>query len=138
VTSRSQTLRVLDQPDDWQMVRIALADDRIILTRDTGVMKRRVITSGKIKALLVAGDDPEAQLRQVIEAFGLEDERAFTRCMECNGLLAPVEKESVKDLVPPYVFRTQTEFVRCAVCGRVYWRGTHWQAMLKTLGKMKS
>ena len=127
---------VFDQPDDWQMVRIALAEDRIIITRDTGVMKRRVITSGKLRALLVTSDNPAEQIQQVIDAFGLDDRRAFTLCIECNETLVGIDAEKVKDRLPPYVFKTQSEFVECPVCHRVYWKGTHWQAMAKVLDRL--
>lgn len=75
---------VFDQPDDWQMVRIALAENRIIITKDTGVIKRRVITSGRLRALLVTSDDPDEQIKAVVDTFGLDDSRAFTVCIECN------------------------------------------------------
>ena len=55
--------------------------------------------------------------------------KPFTRCPECNGLLAPVAHADARDLVPPYVWHTQQEFRRCAECGRVYWKGTHWPAL---------
>ena len=42
-----------DGSDDSQMVARALAEDRVILTRDTEIMKRRVITSGRLKAVLI-------------------------------------------------------------------------------------
>ena len=43
----------------------------------------------------------------------------------CNGELAAIEKELVKDLVPPYVFLTQSSFQRCQNCRKIYWPGTH-------------
>ncbi|MDP2919760.1 MAG: Mut7-C RNAse domain-containing protein [Dehalococcoidia bacterium] len=127
---------IFDQPDDWQMIRTALAEDRIILTRDTGVMKRRVITSGKLKALLVTGDDPEEQIRQVITVFRLKNRRPFSLCLECSKPLVPRTRDEVKNRVPPYVYRTQTQFVECPVCHRVYWQGTHWEAMHQALEKL--
>jgi hypothetical protein len=42
-------------------------------------------------------------------------------------------KEEVRDRVPPYVFQTQREYVECPACHRIYWKGTHWQAMVKTI-----
>jgi uncharacterized protein with PIN domain len=127
---------IFDQPDDWQMVRMALAENRIIITKDTGVMKRRVITSGKLRALLVASDDPDEQIKAVVDTFRLDDSHAFTVCIECNVPLVPAEAEKVKDRVPSYVFKTQRQFVECPVCHRVYWKGTHWQAMTKTLDRL--
>lgn len=127
---------VFSEKDDWQMVRIALAEDRIIITRDTGVMKRRIVTSGKLKALLVTDDAPAEQIRQVIKAYYLDTKKSLMLCMECNTELVPIDREKVKDRVPLYVYQTKTLFVECPVCRRVYWRGTHWEAMKQTLRKM--
>jgi len=127
---------IFDQPDDWQMIRIALADNRIVITKDTGVMKRRVITSGKLKALFVTSDDPDEQIKMVVDRFGLDDRSAFSTCIECNVPLVPVGRDQVKDRVPQYVFKTQEQFVECPVCHRVYWKGTHWRAMTRTLDRL--
>ncbi len=119
--------------NDSEMVAEALAEDRMILTRDTQLMKRQVITSGQIKAILFRTDDPEKQMRQVIETLQLDESCPFTRCLECNVALEERTKEQMKDRVPPYVFRTQEQYMECPSCHRVYWRGTPWQAMTRTL-----
>jgi len=122
--------------DDSHMIAIALAEGRVILTRDTQIMRRRVVTSGQLKAILIQGDKPEQQMRQVIDSLNLDCQfRPFTICLECNQPLLPRSKEQVKDLVPPYVFQTQVQYVECPTCHRIYWRGTHWQAMTKKLEK---
>ena len=115
--------------DDGTLVSIGLKDRRVVLTRDTQITLRRVATSGKLKALLVKDDDTKTQLRQVVEALKLNRRLQFTRCLECNEPLVPRRKEEVRELVPPYVFRTQSRYVQCPACNRVYWRGTHWQRM---------
>jgi len=38
--------------DDGDMINIALSESRVVLTKDTQVMKRRVVASGKLKAVL--------------------------------------------------------------------------------------
>jgi len=121
---------------DSGMIAIALNEDRVILTRDTQIMKRRVVTSGQLKAILITSDEPELQIRQVIDTLNLNCQfRPFTLCLECNQPLVERSKEQVKDLVPPYVFQTQSQYVECPACHRIYWRGTHWQAMTKKLKK---
>ncbi|MDY6917713.1 MAG: Mut7-C RNAse domain-containing protein [Chloroflexota bacterium] len=115
--------------DDDELVSIGLREKRVVLTKDTQIMLRRVVTSGRVKALLIADDEVKAQTRQVIEAMNLNRRRQFTRCLECNETLVPRTREEVQDLVPPYVFKTQSRYVQCPVCKRVYWRGTHWQRM---------
>ncbi len=128
--------RFFNGSDDSHMVAVALAEGRVILTRDTQIMRRRVVTSGQLKAILIQGDKPEQQMRQVIDSLNLDCQfRPFTICLECNQPLLPRSKEQVKDLVPPYVFQTQVKYVECPTCHRIYWRGTHWQAMTEKLKK---
>ena len=123
--------------DDSQMVRQALEEGRIILTRDTGIMKRRVVSSGGLKAVLLESEEPERQIRQLMNTLDLkEHSRPFTLCLECNRPLLPRARREVADRVPPYVFRTQTQYMECPSCHRIYWRGTHWKAMMTRLEKL--
>ena len=123
--------------DDSGMIAIALAEDRVILTRDTQIMKRRVVTSGQLKAILIQSDEPERQMRQVIDSLNLDWQfKPFTICLECNQPLVERSKQQVSNLVPPYVFQTQSQYMECPACHRIYWKGTHWQAMTKKLEKL--
>ncbi len=121
---------------DSQMIATALAQERVMLTRDTQIMRRRVVTSGRLRAILITGDKPEQQVRQVIDSLKLGcPPQPFTICLECNQPLEERSQEQVKDRVPPYVFQTQNQYMECPSCHRIYWRGTHWQAMSKKLEK---
>ena len=123
--------------DDSTMVRQALAEGLIILTRDTEIMKRRVVTSGRLKVILIKSEDPEEQMRQLLRSMDLVGgARPFTLCLECNVPLVERRPDEVKDRVPPYVFMTQEQYMECPRCRRVYWRGTHWQAMKRKLEEM--
>ena len=123
--------------DDWQMIITALKQDKIIITRDSGIMKYGVVNSGKVKAILVESDNPEEQIRQVNGALNLDFYSGlFNRCMECNYLLEERTVTEVKDRVPPYVYKTQKEYLECPGCNRIYWKGTHWQAMIDRIQKI--
>jgi hypothetical protein len=125
--------------DDSRLVRLALSEGRVLLTKDTQILKRRVATTGRLKVLLIESEKVKEQLRQVVKALNLAEEiRPFTLCLECNQPLVPRDKEEVKGLVPPYVFKTQTQYMQCPACHRVYWRGTHWQRMSRELEKIVS
>jgi uncharacterized protein with PIN domain len=125
--------------DDGDMVRRALADRRIIVTRDTGVARRRVATRGQVRVILLQDERPERQMQQVDAACGLPAlARPFTRCIECNATLEPRTPDEVRGRVPPYVFRTQTRYVECPGCRRIYWQGTHWQAMMQRLATLNT
>jgi hypothetical protein len=115
----------------------AYLEDRVILTRDTQLMKRGIIASGRLKAILLQTDEPEPQMRQVVQTLKLDPQsRPFTLCLECNQPLVKRSKAEVKERVPPYVFQTQSQYMECPACHRIYWRGTHWQAMTRKLQKL--
>ncbi len=124
--------------DDSQMVTMALAEGRVILTRDTQIVRRRVVANGQLKVLLIQSDQPEWQMQQVVAMLNLDNQlKPLSICLECNHPLEERERQQVKDLVPPYVFQTQCQYMACPVCRRVYWRGTHWQAMTKKLEQFR-
>lgn len=106
---------------DWQIVRQARAEARVILTRDRELAQRQ-----GVQTLLVLADDLDAQLAQAARALPLPRPQPGTRCLHCNAPLQPVSHRDVAGDVPPYVFATQASFRRCPDCRRVYWRGTHW------------
>jgi hypothetical protein len=119
--------------DNNELIAIGLNDKRVLLTKDTQIMLRRVVTSGSLKAVLIEEDNPKDQLRQVARMMKIDQERKFTRCLECNKLLVPKDKDEVRALVPAYVFKTQSQYFQCPACQRIYWRGTHWQRMNKEM-----
>jgi len=123
--------------DDNTLVRIALDEERILLTRDTGIFKRRVVVNGRLKAILIESDEPRDQLRQVFNLLDLVNHlRPFTRCIECNEVLLSKSREEVAGKVPPHVYRTHDRYMQCPSCCRVYWRGTHWARMLDKINRM--
>ena len=125
-------------PDDGMMVKTALQQERIILTRDSGVAARRLATDGKITVILIEGENPSEQMRQVSGALKLDiSYRPFTLCLECNCELVERTREEVHGRVPPHVFKTCSSYMECLSCRRIYWRGTHWQAMCDTLAKFE-
>jgi uncharacterized protein len=122
--------------DDGELVDIARRQGRIVLTKDTGIFRRRLVASGEVKAIRVEGDDWRQQLAQVVRELGLETVPRFTRCLECNALLEVRTRDEVRTHVPAFVYRTQEDFLACPSCGRHYWQGTHWQRMRRDLGEM--
>jgi len=125
---------LLERKDDARMIRTALGQDRVILTKDSQFMKRRLVTKGTLRTVHIEQGNPVLQLRQVVRALGLDYcFKPFSLCLECNQELVVVGKEEVKNLVPARVFQTQTQYKRCPACHRIYWPGTHWQDMSKKL-----
>jgi uncharacterized protein with PIN domain len=113
-----------------QVEALAVDEERVVLTRDRELLKRRTIAYGCYVRALKA----EEQLHEVFERLGLaERARPFTRCLHDNAPLHAVAKADVLDRLPTMVAAYQDEFSTCDLCGRVYWKGTHWQRMSAVL-----
>jgi uncharacterized protein with PIN domain len=109
--------------DDSSIVRAAQAERRIILTRDQQMLKVGAVTHG----YWVRGTMPREQIAEVIGRFDLKGSaRPFTRCLVCNGTLELAANPAGAPGVPDRVRRRHTEFARCADCGKLYWKGTHY------------
>jgi uncharacterized protein with PIN domain len=107
--------------DDADIVRTAEREGRVILTRDSGLCRRRT----SARCVLVKSGDYREQFDQVMAAFDLRDLDEFSRCLECNTRLVPVDRSEVRDRLPSFVYETQQSFASCPTCARVYWQGTH-------------
>lgn len=112
--------------DDPEIIARATDEHRIILTRDVGILKHAAVTHG----YWVRTTDPRAQIGEVIRRFNLQGQiRPFTRCMVCNGQVAPVPKTAVVDRLPEKTRRYYDAFTQCNTCGRIYWKGSHYERM---------
>ncbi len=113
---------------DAELVRRSVAERRILLSRDVGLLKHKVLT----RAHYVRATDPACQLEEIVRALDLRRQiRPFTRCMRCNGRLRRMAVGSVAGQVPSRVRATQCRFARCGSCGRVYWPGTHFARLAR-------
>ncbi|GAB4539115.1 MAG: hypothetical protein Kow0063_27660 [Anaerolineae bacterium] len=119
-----------NQRDDPELVRIARAENRVLLTRDRELAGRR-----GVQALLIESQSLDDQLAQVMEAFPPPLEAQPGRCSVCNTPLVETTPDEVAHRVPRYVLRRHRQFMRCPGCERVYWRGSHWQAIQARLGR---
>ncbi len=120
---------------DKELLSKALNEDRVILTRDTKLIELKVVS----RYLLIESDNPLEQLKQVKEKFNLEtsEKKLFTRCLVCNTPLNSIKKEKIKDKIPPYVYKTQENFVFCSKCNKIFWSGTHVEKMIQRLKEIK-
>lgn len=119
--------------DDNEIVRLSLAERRVILTRDAALAARPLASNH----LFVRSDHVEEQLEQVL-SISPADASPLTRCSLCNEPLASMTRQEARDLVPPYVFEKNETFLQCTICRRVYWEGTHvWRMIGRAGGRNK-
>ena len=108
--------------DDPELVRISVSEHRVILTRDIGLLKHGSVSHGHY----VRSTDARQQLIEVVRHFHLaECLLPFTRCMACNGQLAPMGKEEIAERLPPGTREHIDEFQMCVGCTKIYWEGAH-------------
>lgn len=119
--------------DDQTLADISLDQQRILLTRDRGLLKRRTITHG----LFVHSQHPEEQTLEVLRRLDLRRRiKPFTRCVRCNGQLAAVAKDEVIDQLEPLTRRYYDEFSQCPECGRIYWAGSHFEKLSRLVDRL--
>jgi len=119
---------------DGELVNRAMREGRLILTRDTLLIKRK---KAKGNFLLVEGNSYKDQLKQVAKQFSIDPyQDLLTRCIECNIPLTEIKKEQIMGAVPEYVYASQGSFRTCLGCNKIYWPATHRGAILKTLDEI--
>jgi uncharacterized protein with PIN domain len=123
---------------DAEIMHLSFDQQRIILTRDRGILRHRQVVHG----YLVRSDQVDKQLREVVGRYQLFDQiRAWRRCLACNGLLEIVEKAAILDRLQPLTRRYYHDFRRCRDCNRLYWQGSHFEKInrwLETLHRSES
>jgi uncharacterized protein with PIN domain len=110
----------LTEAADAELVSQARAEQRVLLTQDRGLLRRRALPAGA----LVRGSNTAAQLDDVLERFA-PDLQPWMRCTRCGASLEPASVEQAAPRLEPGTLRTYTEFARCTSCGQIYWRGAH-------------
>lgn len=120
--------------DDHEIADLAERLDRIVLTRDRRLLRFSSITHG----YWIRSDKPREQLMEVIRRYDLYDlVNPFNRCLECNGEIEPVDKQSVIHRLEPKTKLYYNSFFICRNCTKIYWKGSHYEQMTAFLDNLK-
>ncbi len=112
--------------DDPTLARISAEQNRVLLTRDRGLLKHKLVVHG----YCVRETAPRQQIVSVLRRYALAAAvRPWHRCTRCNGLLQPVAKAAILDRLEPKTQRYYDEFEQCDTCGQIYWKGSHFERM---------
>jgi uncharacterized protein with PIN domain len=118
---------------DIDIVNISNLEKRIILTRDKGLLMRNSVQRGYWMRNINVKDQAVEVVKK-FDLYGLIN--PFKRCMECNGLIKPVSKESILEHLE---FKTKeyfNHFFRCTKCHKIFWKGTHYDRMNQFITKI--
>jgi len=121
--------------DDEELAVISQKENRILLTRDKQLLMRRIIERG----LYVRNQDPEEQVVEIIKRLDLKNEcKPFTRCMKCNGIIKFFDYKKheniIKETIPSGVKSWCNEYYQCETCNHIYWKGSHYDKLMKKIG----
>ena len=120
---------------DQEIAGLAARDNRIILTRDQKLLKIKTVTHG----YWVRETIPEKQIHEIVIRMDLLSLiKAFSRCLDCNGLITQVPKPHIEDRLPEKTRCYYEDFYMCQNCKKIYWRGSHYQRMIEKLELMEN
>jgi uncharacterized protein len=112
--------------EDKELSRISRNEERILLTRDRGLLKRSEVVHG----YFVRATEPKQQIAEVVRRFDLSSAVSpFQRCLRCNAMLNYVTKESILGRLQTKTRQHYDEFRLCPACNRIYWTGSHHEQM---------
>ena len=127
--------RYRNDADDAELAAVSATEERILLTRDRGLLMRGEVHHGYCPR----SDDPTTQTVEVVRRFDLAGTLApFTRCPRCNALLVDVAADEVADRVPAGTRRHVDRFRECTGCAQVYWRGAHHRRIDALLDRVRA
>jgi uncharacterized protein with PIN domain len=120
---------------DPEIARIALKEQRIVLTRDRGLLMITWVRHG----YWVRSDQVDEQVNEILTRFDLFPQiRAFHRCIKCNGMIQRIAKETVIDRLLPKTVLYYDKIHRCNECHQLYWQGSHYQSMIQYIQMLHS
>lgn len=121
--------------DDNELLRIAKGENRTLITRD-----KELVFYGKrenLDVIEIKTTDLDEQLKIVLKHVKIDKSKFLSRCIVCNSIVDEIKKDDVKNKIPKKVFENNDEFWFCKKCDKIYWRGTHYNDMIKKISKLK-
>jgi uncharacterized protein len=122
----------INHDEDNELVRLAKADGRVLLTRDFALTERA--RKAGVPAVLLRPDDVKGQICELMKHYPLEIVPIMERCTVCNGPLrtaTEADRERIRNGAPPHLVDEGKEFWLCDRCGKIYWQGSHWRNIRK-------
>ena len=127
---------------DTEILHKCLEENRYLVTNDRRFHERfnpnKVNSDGsEAKSLLMDSTAPQPdQLKSFFKYFNIDPsfidldnpENLNSRCTNCNGSLQKVPKNSIQEQV-----NSGTYDWKCNECEQIYWIGSHWNNIKKTL-----
>jgi uncharacterized protein with PIN domain len=123
------------QAEDRQLLHIMDRENRALLTRDRRLLMHAIVRTGYFPR----SQNAEEQTVEVIRRFNLVGSLApFTRCLLCNAPLRKISKAEIIDMLEPLTKIYYEQFRRCTGCGQIYWPGSHFSKLERSLEQIRA
>lgn len=111
---------------DNQLLDNAKSAKRWLVTSDVELY--RICKRRGVRAILVKSRSERERLFEVLSKIGMRGvvEIDNARCSICNGLLTDFGK-----------MRNAERVLTCTVCGKDYWKGSHWKKLSKLFSEVE-
>ena len=119
--------------DDSSILK--LAEGSLLITRDHELLERA--RKMGLEAYEVPQDLIGAMVYVSNLGVKLKIDPRGTRCPFCDEPLSIVRNREIDIKLPKEVIRGHRKFLLCRKCGKVFWFGSHYWKMLKTLARVK-
>ncbi len=135
----SRELRILGLDVDYsrgmsgmRAYRRARGRGRTLVTRNTRLREMQGVLFIQTTDLReqMAEVGRQLKVQELIDA-GAREEKAFSRCIKCNGQLEKITRDQARPSVPFFIYQIHHDFRRCPQCKRVYWPGSHKNDMVQ-------
>ncbi len=120
------TAMATDSESDYYLLRRAIDENRLLITRDTRLANYR---SAKDHVIVLSSDTLDANVEELANHLDIDwTYKPFTRCMVCNSLLTDASAQQRRDMPERARENTDTAYY-CPQCNQVYWEGSHVKRM---------
>lgn len=117
---------------DSAVERIAEEEGRVILTSDRALYAHA--TRKGLASILVTGQTDARCIAEVVEKApkaAIPMKAGPSRCADCNSVLDVLSRSDATGRVPQSVSARHRQFFACPSCGKLFWKGGHWERLRK-------
>jgi len=130
------TFYATDEMDDNELINISKNEDRILISRDRNLIQ--ISRRENLKTMEIKTTDINEQINSILKEIKIDKSNILSRCILCNSEISEIKKDKIKKKVPKRVFESNEKFWFCSKCNKIYWKGTHYENMIKKINDLKS
>jgi uncharacterized protein with PIN domain len=122
--------------DDSELIAISIRENRVLISRDKKLLQNA--RRENLKTIEIKTTEINEQISKAIGSEEVDDSKVLSRCILCNTPVAIIKKYEVKGKIPKKIFDNNETFWLCPKCNKIYWRGSHYENMVKKIKDIKN